>query len=117
MFIPREDFAYRVKSSNNSIIQSGLKDLISWTKMIFDKVLVQNCSFKFYIFHFHLLKLKITMATLPLLWRPILLRILRMEMLRSERLFRKALYAKQRSSIEQEKIQGAFVLNSENCKL
>ena len=40
-----------------------------------------------------------------------------MEMLRSKRLFRKALYAKQRSSIEQEKIQGAFVLNSENCKL
>lgn len=26
--------------------------------MIYDKVLVQNCSFKFYIFHFHFLKLK-----------------------------------------------------------
>ena len=26
--------------------------------MIYDKVLVQNCSFKFYIFHFHFFKLK-----------------------------------------------------------
>ena len=42
MFIPRENFSHRVKSSNYSIIQSGLKGLISWMKMINDKVLVQN---------------------------------------------------------------------------